>query len=158
MNIRPGTKVRIIEDCRTGHNATGQIGIYEGDFPRTVSLLYLGKWYEYMYNAFVNGEIKFTDGRSVIDLVKRDEDLPGAPVFNTFEQDKQWYAESSQNRWFVNYNPLICLPDGSYIWGDECWWEEFETQDHTLPEAQESLEQQKEFLRVLFSEEATNAT
>ena len=45
----------------------------------------------------------------------------------------------------------IRLPDGSTIWGDECWWEEFTVQDHTLQEAQVSLEEHKEVLRAVFA-------
>jgi hypothetical protein len=154
MSHKPGTPVRIIEDCRDGHPATGLIGVYEGDKPRTVSLLYMGKWYEYMYNAFVGGVVKFTDGQPIVDsawIVKRDEYLPRPPVFDTFDQTERWYAEESPNRWFVNYNPIIRIPDGSYIWGDECWWEEFVVQDHSLAEAQVSLEDHKAVLRAVFA-------
>jgi len=155
MNTKPGTRIRIIEDCRTGHHATGQIGVYEGQKPRSVSMLFRGQWYEYIYSRFVSGEVKFNTGEPIVDIVPRMEDVsrPDSST-STFAEYETWCKTSGVSFWDVDYNPLIRLPDGSTIWGDECWWEEFVIQDHTLGEAQASLEHQKEFLRAVFAPSA----
>jgi len=93
--------VRIIEDCRKVDNpATGNLGIYEGDFPRTVFVKNTdGSAAEFWYEGWdkVNAEWKIPE-------LKRGEPRPEGRY------------------WFINTNPRIRLEDGSYIWGDECWW------------------------------------
>jgi hypothetical protein len=155
MFEKPGSLVRIIEDVRDSHCATGLLGIYEGNYPRMVTLCLYGDFHEFMYNKFVNGEVKFKDGRSVIDVVSREEDIR-LPSIEDFHEYKAYLKRMGVSYWYVEYNPLIRLPDGSFIFGDECWWEVFERQDHTLQQAQQSLEDQKEFLRNIFAVNRSN--
>lgn len=105
--MKPGTKVLIAEDVRDGNPATGKLGVYEGNFPRSVALTKDGgkTWFsqEYDYELFVN-----TGGTETFPLWASGE-TPAGGVFA-----------------MVMTNPRIRLEDGSVIWGDECWWGEAE--------------------------------
>jgi hypothetical protein len=102
-----GDLVLIIEDCRPGAPATGQMGTYEGKFPRTVIVMYRGKNYEFLHDRWISGAVKFSDGTAAVD---------GIPEW------KEGEPQPSEDCWFVETNPRIRLADGSVIWGDECWW------------------------------------
>lgn len=56
MKIEPGTRVRIIQDCRDGSTATGQYGVYEGDFPIDI---------EGDDEPFMNPRIRLDDGSEI---------------------------------------------------------------------------------------------
>lgn len=53
----PGTRVLIIQDCRDGGTATGQIGTYEGYFPRSIVAVIDGHVVEHEYDDWVNGRV-----------------------------------------------------------------------------------------------------
>lgn len=151
MLAKPGDKVLIIEDCREGSPATGQVGVYEGKFPRAAIVRGLGFWREYSYDVFIEGKVRFTAGEFTLDpLVKHipfwslgnREPHPkgeGFPVLATAHDPKPPY-------WFSTDNPRIRLPDGSTIWGDECWWGDAKTAP-PLEEAQADLKDHKTVLR-----------
>ena len=119
---RPGDKVFILEDYRAGAMATGQVGAYEGDFPRTAIVCAGGRSADFDYDQFVSGRVKMVDGRQMCQVVPywsaRGEasPVPGGRVV-TGE------AEKLLMYWFWTDNPRIRLQDGSVIWGDECRWE-----------------------------------
>lgn len=131
---KPGTKVLISQDCRDGHPATGQIGIYEGDFPYSVTLGYRPEgveeteWKgEFGYDDYKSGAVKFKGG---------------TPVNSIYAE---WVLGEKQPAPFFampSNNPRIRLPDGSTIWGAECWWGEV-VEGVTLEEAQAQTEEVK---------------
>lgn len=107
MMIEPGTKVLITKDVRgVTPNATGQIGTYEGDFPISVTMCIDGKIVEFQYGAFMelNPLLRYPTP-SIQDAIASGD---------TKWKDKPYYL--------VHDNPRILLPDGSRIWGYECWW------------------------------------
>jgi hypothetical protein len=142
---KSGMKVRIIQDCRDGCNATGKIGVYEGDFPLTVALNVGGEFLsgEWDYAAYESGALKTKAGRTVKDLF---------PLWTGGKQPEAFAMPMT--------NPRIKLDDGSVIWGAECWWEPMDgLKPHTLEEAQSNLEDHKAALRDLYrvmNEEAQN--
>jgi hypothetical protein len=109
--------VRIIEDCRkTDTPATGQLGMYEGDFPRSVAVkTRSGGFAEYCHQDWetIPADQKPPE-------LKRGEPKPEPPFF------------------LVMDNPRIRLADGSYIWGDECWWSD--RIDTSLEELQKEVD------------------
>jgi hypothetical protein len=135
-----GDTVLVIEDCRPGAPATGQTGTYEGEFPRSVMVVYRGKNHEFDYDRWISGAVKFSDGTAAID---------GIPEWKDGE------SRPAEDCWFVELNPRIRLADGSAIWGDECWWGDAATAPATLSEAQTELEQHKILLRAMASALAT---
>lgn len=155
MKTKPGTKVRITEDCRDEKTATGQIGVYEGDFPRGAAVR-LGEGSEgYFYEEFVNGEIEFAagpyKGEPLVERIPywaphsdiRHPVRDDLPISRTSEPEPPF--------WFETFNPRIRLPDDSVIWGDECWWAPAEDAP-PLEEAQAGLKAHKEMLLELIME------
>lgn len=132
----PSRRVLIIEDCRDGSPATGQIGNYLGDLPRSVALTSDGgqSWsHEYDYQGFIDHQ--------EADGTKATAEFPlwegGPKPGNKFAM--------------VRRNPCIQLADGSVIWGDQCWWK-VAADDDDLSEQQESLEQHKALLATILEE------
>lgn len=118
---RPGDKVFIIEDCRAGAPATGQVGIYEGDYPRTAIVCAGGRSADFDYDQFVSGRVKLVDGRQMRQVV-RYWSARGEPSPVPDGQVVTGEAEKLLMYWFWTDNPRIRLQDGSVIWGDECRW------------------------------------
>lgn len=153
MLAKPGDKILIIEDCREGSPATGQVGIYEGEFPREATIRGLGFWREYSYDVFIEGKVRFTAGEfTLAPLVNH---IPFWSPGNREPHPKgeghpiTASLEPSPPYWFPTNNPRIKLSDGSVIWGDECWWGDAKTAPPTLEEAQTDLEDHKTVLRGL---------
>ena len=121
MRQEPGSKVLIIEDCREGSPATGQVGIYEGEFPRGAVVFLHDGAKELNYEPFINKEIKFTGGKweglPVVTMVPFWS--PGGrephPLGETYPVVTDPKPEPPY--WFPTDNPRIRLPDGSVIWG-----------------------------------------
>ena len=129
-NIDPGTEVLIIEDCRAIDSlATGQVGVYEGDFPRRVLAMISGEVHEYDYQSWMEWW----------------ESQP-EPRIPTLEEGS---PQLEGDCWLHTTNPRIRLSDGSEIWGDECWWQVAEDVS-SLEEAQEELKLKKVALRTMF--------
>jgi len=130
--VKVGSRVLVSEDCREWGKATGQYGVYEGDFPLTVVFGYQSgdnanaEWKpgEYSYEAYKDGSLKLADGRPVSAVYR--EWLHGEPCPLPF------FAMPMEN-------PRIRLDDGSVIWGCQCWWGEADD-GVTLEEAQEQTE------------------
>lgn len=123
MVTEPGTKVLITQDCRTGGVATGQIGTYEGDYPYTAIICLNGEYREYDYELFVRWNAT--------------QENP-FPEYSGGDKPAVFYIP--------NNNPRIRLPDGSVIWGAECWWGEAEGAP-PLEEAQRQTEIVKLIIR-----------
>lgn len=100
---KPGAKVKIVSDCRGERKADGLIGVYEGDFPRTCYL--------------VRGDA--ISAGFHYDKAEKSGLLAKLPVHHLNET-----TEIHSEYILVESNPRIKLPDGSVIWGDECWWQE----------------------------------
>lgn len=137
-----GTRVFITEDCRDGGEATGQFGIYEGDFPFSVILGTCPPGQEdvqwgrrYSYDRYVSGSLLLSDGTPVKD------------VYIEWERGKEQPAPKLA---MPIDNPRIRLADGSVIWGCECWWCEAK-EDIDPAAATEALEDQKEWLGRVFN-------
>lgn len=145
---KPGTKVLIIEDCRDGGPATGQVGVYEGDFSRGAVVRFEDRSIEYCFDEFVKGSIRYTGGlfigRLVVDHVPY-WSPSGQPHPVSDSHPITHAKEPAVPFWFDTTNPRIRLPDGSVIWGDECWWGDAETAP-PLDEAQAGLKQHKAVL------------
>jgi hypothetical protein len=139
--MKTGERVLIVEDVRDGHIATGKTGIYEGDFPLTITLGYQVseeveiEWRgEYDYQDFINGKITLFNGK------------PANTIY------KEWKPPESCPRPLFAMpmnNPRIHLDDGSVIWGVECWWKPMEYAANKLEDDQKELETEKEFLRTV---------
>jgi hypothetical protein len=136
MRNKPGDKVLIIEDCREGGQAAGQIGIYEGDFPHTVVLSIGGE------DGFLNGEWLFEDYESG-KLVANG----GTPIKDIYPLWEKGTPKPTGRFAMAMDNPRIRLNDGSVIWGCQCWWGDAATAPATLEEAQADLEKTKAFYR-----------
>ena len=129
MQREEGMRVLIVQDCRDGSPATGQTGIYEGDFPRGALVKIDGELCEYDYAKWVEW----------LETAPK----PKPPLWDQGE------PEPEGDSWFPTDNPRIRLEDGSVIWGDECWWRPAEDAP-PLAEAQEDLEKHKTVLRYAF--------
>lgn len=150
MLAKPGDKVLIIEDCREGSPATGQVGVYAGEFPRGAIVFLEGGARELYYDEFISGDLRFIrgewEGKSLVDMIpfwspeNREPHPKGEGHLVTASPDP------SPPYWFPSTNPRIRLPDGSVIWGDECWWGEAKNAP-PLEEAQADLEDHKTVLR-----------
>lgn len=107
FDTKPGTRVLITRDIRDIPNKRdGQIGIYEGDFPLTVLMDFGGGVKEYDYESFMRWNAEQEYPIPSVDEAK----LSGDPHW----KNRLWYV--------VMENPRIRLPDGSCVWGAECWW------------------------------------
>lgn len=150
MLTKPGTKVLITEDCRDGSPATGQVGVYEGDFPRGACVFLEDGARELYYNEFVSGKLCFIDGkwkgRSLVNMIPfwSPGDREPHPRGDGFPMTAS--TDPAPPYWFPTTNPRIRLPDDSIIWGDECWWGDAETAP-SLEKAQADLEDHKAILR-----------
>lgn len=138
---KAGTRVLISQDCREGGKATGQTGIYEGDFPLSVVLTNDGgkTWSggEYDYDRFIAAT---HNGRPATEAW---------PLWDDGEQPGDRFA-------MVMKNPRIRLDDGSIIWGCECWWGKAD-EGVTLEDAQEQTEEMKQLLRDVYEALAEDA-
>jgi len=136
--LAPGTEVLITRDVRKlapEQLVSGQIGIYEGDFPVSVSVHLGNEFVEYDYARFMQFN------------AQQEKPIPSIQEAIA-SGDVNW----KQNAFYmVSDFPRIRLPDGSYIWGYECWWGEAEGAP-PLPEAQAQTEQVIELLRSAIKE------
>jgi len=138
-----GARVLISEDCRDGGTATGKTGVYEGDFPLTVSFGWQdsdednASWKpgEYAYDDYKSGFIKLQDGRPANEFYI--EWVQGQP------KPRPFFAMPFTN-------PRIRLDDGSVIWGCQCWWGDA-NKYATLEDAVKETEETKELMRGLLS-------
>jgi hypothetical protein len=107
FSMHPGTRVIITQDCRPGSPATGALGVYEGDFPRTAIVVSPGG---------VAIEYALPEWLDMLKQLEQDgspapqKRAPGEPA-----PEGGWWAEWA--------NPRIRLDGGDIIWGDECWWQ-----------------------------------
>jgi hypothetical protein len=111
-----GEKVLILEDCRQDvASATGQEATYEGEFPAFVAV-YFGNGVSagrLDYAAFVGGTlIDEGSGRPVRDLV------PLVASVQDASSDLKPYDLFG----VIEHSSRLRLDDGSWLWGDECWW------------------------------------
>lgn len=127
--------VRIIEDCRnTDKPATGQLGMYEGDFNRTVIVKRLNgitndyELKEFMYDWWM--ESGWTEYY---------------PEYTGQQPEPAEY-------WMPITNPRIRLADGSHIWGDECWWSP--KIDASMAELQKEVDLFREVYAAMIEAEA----
>lgn len=97
--------VRITNDCRTPETATGKIGMYEGDFPRTVIIVRTAEDGEKTYNEMWYEHFMASQKEREVPIPCGDKSNIEPPEY-----------------YFVTHNPRIRLEDGSFIWGDQCWW------------------------------------
>lgn len=84
----------------------------------------------------------------------RGDDVPSATgQVGTLDGNEsvEWSSEETLQ------TPRIRLPDGSFIYGCECWWELYDP-ERELKDAQAEIEQEKAFFRaaVLAFEELSN--
>lgn len=152
----PGTKVFITEDCREGGAATGQVGIYEGEFPLTIMLGRIDEeneridWHgEYWYEDYASGKLKVRTGTPT----------PARDIYS-----ERWVGSGSLRAVgdgpygaliaVPMLNPRIRLEDGSVIWGTQCWWCEH-SDGLTAEAAQASMEATKDVLRMAFAAESS---
>ena len=153
MLAKPGDKVLIIEDCREGSPATGQVGVYEGDFPRGVLVMFADRSREFDYTSFVEGAVRYSGDHPLVDrpLVSH---IPFWTVEGRYEHplgdEYPVMPDKTKPFWFPTDNPRIKLPDGSVIWGDECWWRDAENAP-PLEEAQADLKDHKTVLRGMYN-------
>lgn len=157
MKYEPGTRVLIIEDCRDGSPATGQVGVYEGEQLRKAIVRLVDSGKEYLYWPFVNGEIEFSGGtlkgKPLVSVIPfwAPRDYMNHPVGEGFPIVRG--SDPPSPFWFFSLNPRIRLADGSVIWGDECWWGDAETAP-PLDEAVKDLEEHKTVLLGLMQASA----
>lgn len=126
-SVPPETKVLITRDIRnvpSEQKADGQIGVYEGDFPVTVSMKVNGEYREYDYEQFVKWN------------AVQPHPIPSIEEAIT-SGDGAWKEKPF---YMVSDYPRILLPNGSRIWGYECWWGVAEGAP-SLAEAQSQTEQ-----------------
>lgn len=131
--LAPGTKVLITRDVRKlppEQLVSGQIGIYEGDFPVSVSAKFAAGYREFDYAFFMklNAELESPFPSIEEAMASGDPNWKNKPFY------------------MVEGYPRILLPDGSHIWGYECWWGVAEGAP-PLAEAQVQTEQMIELLR-----------
>jgi len=107
FNDKVGAAVRVDLDCRKLGTATGQYGVLEGEFPRTVVEVYRASipetsdlFREYPYEFYMK---------------RNAEETNPTPEFAGGDEQKVFF--------YVRANPRIRLTDGSVVWGDECWWQ-----------------------------------
>ena len=140
---KPGAKVLIIEDCREGGQATGLVGVYEGEFPRSVIVVLVEKMIEYDYDGFINGDVRFKTDGGVLGGKPAVHYIPYYTVDGRHKHplggEYPAKPDDATPFWFETNNPRIRLPDGSAIWGDECMWGDAVTAP-PLAEAKESLD------------------
>lgn len=142
LMLKPGTKVLITRDVRdVEQKADGQIGIYEGDFPISAVLWLDGKVGEYEYAKF----LQWNAARPVPIPTIQEAMSSGNPDW----ENAPYY--------YINDNPRIILPDGSHIWGYECWWGVAEGAP-PLEEAQAQTEDVITTVRAVLNGEEGNAT
>ena len=125
--------VLVVDDCREGGTASGKLGILEGDYPRSVIFILNGEMRvgEHPYDAYINGLLQvslFDDDKKIKSYPAKD----AAPIWDG-------EGERPKNCVVVKHNPRILLKDGSYIWGDECWWTTYH-KGMTLKQAKKDLE------------------
>ena len=127
-----GDKIHIVRDIRDGSPATGQVAIFEGDFPLTVALKNGDEWVkEIDYEIYQSRQ----DVRITYPLWKGETETPPWPRF-AMPMD----------------NPRFVLSDGSKIWGAECWWEEYQD-SRTHEEMEADLNDHIAFYRWLLTQE-----
>jgi hypothetical protein len=159
--LTPGEQVIIVRDIRKpqcGHEkADGQTAVYEGQFPVSVTVRLNGQWREMAFEPFANGEIQATtaDGRNVplADVLPQvwlegEHRVERSPLY----EGTVHVAEGDRQAAFywVDCNPRFTLPDGSCIWGYECWWGLIEGAPETQAEREESLDDWLEAMRTVF--------
>lgn len=135
--FKVGDDALITIDCREGGAATGATAVYEGEFPRSVAIgfnldenipdpVFFGIA---DYDFFMNGFVKFNDG----------------PITEKYTEWKPGEPPPLYGLYVVVTNPRFALPDGSKIWGDECWWvPKREMAGHTLKEMQDRVAEEVE--------------
>lgn len=148
--LNPGEPVLIVEDCRDGSPATGLTATYEGDLPRSVIVVInnMDEFREYDYEQFVSGAI-----RTIEDILPLCQIIPFWQVrpeqVSPIEGGPVVTGSDPEFCWFPRTNPKFKLPDGSFIWGDECWWKPAGEGPENPGQSLEALEQQKEFMAWL---------
>lgn len=121
--VNVGDPILIVEDDRSDPDipdATGQIGQYEGEKPLTVLINFHGTRHEYYIKDVIEGKVTVF-GRPILDVVPP---MPENAGLNT-------------DGWVAKTNPCILLPDGSHIFGIQCWWRP------VLPGEQIDMEKEK---------------
>ena len=146
----PNTPVLIVQDCRDGAPATGQTGIYEGDYPRGALVFLHDGTRQLYYDQLISGELAFTSGQHsgqpLVDLIPYWSPGDAGPPHPLGPHHPITRANDPQPPyWFATHNPRIRLPDESVIWGDECWWTPASTAP-PLAQAQADLEEHKAVL------------
>ncbi len=111
----PGAKVLIASDCRGDGlhgKANGFVGVYEGEFPRRCVIAF---------------RASATDKFRVSALFSY-EAAQKLKFFDVMKHENPWESSTGLSEIVgepfivIECNPRIRLPDGSVIWGDECWW------------------------------------
>lgn len=134
--IEPGSRVRIIQDCREGSPATGQYGVYEGDFPLYIMVQFDGEIKELSPWEYATTTVT-VDGREV----------PLSDVCPIYRGETPPPPENG-NFSIACDNPRIRLDSGEAIWGAECWWD-IADKAEDLAKVQEEVEQFKAVLRAI---------
>lgn len=128
----------ITQDCREEGSATGLYGIYEGDFPRSIQYALAGAnqpWNHCQYSEEIMQIMKnigMVEPKFFNDLAAGQLGL-SLPIFgcdehvmktmeNHYNLSEKLRKESDSGCYFIRKNPRILLEDGSYVWGDQCWW------------------------------------
>lgn len=150
--MKTGAKVLITKDIRDAGTASGQVGIYEGDFPLTVVFGYGAS--KDADVVWVDGEFMYEDYKKATAVIEAVTTKDGVvhelkepkPINEVFVEWVRGQARPVPFFAMSFHNPRIRLPDGSVIWGAECWWEEY-TDGLTLDDSQKHLEGHLEMLR-----------
>lgn len=142
--IEPGTRVRIIQDCRDGAPATGQHGIYEGDFPLYIMVQFDGEIKEMSPWEYATASVT-VDGK----------DIPLSDASPIYQGETPPPPDGGDFSIACD-NPRIQLDSGGKIWGIECWWD-IADKVEDLAKAQEEVEQFKEVLRAMAESELKKA-
>jgi hypothetical protein len=129
--MNAGDKVTILQDCRESPVPAGTVATYDGKFPLSVALTEDG-------------------GESWIRECDYAEFVASPKLVKLFPL---WDGEEHGKRFaMVMRNPRMTLPDGSKIWGCECWWEPIE-QTKSLDSSQKELEELKSVMRDIIKME-----
>lgn len=145
--IKVGEEILIVEDCRPDigdRSATGQVAIFQGQFPAVVTVFFN-----------VGGEHYWIGSVPYEDYISGKEvDEAGVPMKDTLrlvegEQedlvDLQLYGKKETS-------PRLGLPDGSVIWGTDCWWVPV-ADARSLEEEQAALANYKDQMKAMLEEE-----
>lgn len=78
---------------------------------------------------------------------------PADGLIGTYEGEFPFIVQNDDGTTTAFLNPRILLPDGTHIWGIECWWKPTDAQPKDINVAREQLQRYKDLLKKIEDEE-----